>query len=160
MRSKPVKTLFFIPVCLALLVYAYAETKNGKETTNSLKKFKFYSISALKAKKPASGFFNTEGYVVKIYTCPPCPEGAMCKPCMRNNILISENANLQESYMLAKKDMILFTDKAKDFRLGEKYRFSIKVMDYSTTGDSINDVELIGWEQPAVKKKKTPEKTK
>jgi len=98
--------------------------------------------------------------VVKIYTCPPCPEGAMCKPCMRNNILISENANLQESYMLAKKDMILFTDKAKDFRLGEKYRFSIKVMDYSTTGDSINDVELIGWEQPAVKKKKTPEKTK
>jgi len=42
--------------------------------------------------------------------------------------------------------MIIFVENPEQFELGRKYRFSIKIMDYKTTGEPINDVELVGYE--------------
>lgn len=107
--------------------------------------FAFYPISEIKLNKFNSGTYDTEGYVVKIYTCPPCPKGAQCKPCMRDNIVISENNKLLETYSLSDKEMILFADKQKLFNLGKKYKFSIKILDYNSTGEPMNDIEVIGF---------------
>lgn len=55
-------------------------------------------IHEINRKAPVSGDFVTVGYVAGIYACPPCPQGAMCKPCMRDNIVISEKKkNLNHS---------------------------------------------------------------
>ena len=36
-----------------------------------------------------------EGYVTSKYTCPPCPKGALCKPCVPDYITLSDfNLNL------------------------------------------------------------------
>lgn len=107
--------------------------------------FAFYPIHEIKLNKFISGTYNTEGYVVKIYTCPPCPKGAQCKPCMRDNIVISENNKLLETYSLSDKEIILFSDNPNQFDLGKKYKFSIKILDYKSTGESINDIEIIGY---------------
>ena len=107
--------------------------------------FAFYPIHEIKSNKFNSGTYNTEGYVVKIYTCPPCPKGAQCKMCMRDNIVISENNKLLEAYSLSDKEMILFANSPKQFELGKKYKFSINILDYKSTGEQINDVEIVGY---------------
>ena len=107
--------------------------------------FAFYPIPEIKLNKFNSGTYNAEVYVVKIYMCPPCPKGAQCKPCMRDNIVISENNQLLETYSLSGKEMILFANNSNQFELGKKYQFSIKILDYKSTGEPINDVEIVGY---------------
>ena len=104
------------------------------------------TIHELKETNPVSGNFNVEGYVVKIYTCPPCPKGAACKPCMGDNIEISENNKLLDTYSLSDTELIIFSNNPKQFELGKKYKFSIKILDDKSTGESINDIELIGYD--------------
>jgi len=106
----------------------------------------FYQINEIKQNNFTSGNFNTEGYVVKIYTCPPCPKGALCKPCMRENIVISKNNKQLDAYYLTENELIIFANNPKQFELGKKYKFSIKILDYKSTGKPINDIELVGYE--------------
>ena len=42
---------------------------------------------------------------------------------------------------------IVFVDDIKSFKLGDKYRFLIKVLDFKTTGQILNDVKLIFYER-------------
>jgi DNA/RNA endonuclease YhcR with UshA esterase domain len=47
---------------------------------------------------------------------------------------------------ISPSEMIIFVQNPEDiFTLGEYYRFSIRVMDYRTTDEPINDVELLGF---------------
>lgn len=122
------------------------EVNTGSNTTYpQASNYTFYPIHEIKQNKFSSGTYNTEGYVVKIYTCPPCPKGAQCKPCMRDNIVISENNQLLEAYSLSDKEMVLFASNPKQFELGKKYQFSIRMLDYKSTGEPINDAEIIGY---------------
>jgi len=107
--------------------------------------FTFYPIHEIKLNKFNSGTYNTEGYIAKIYACPVCPKGARCKTCMKDNIVISEDNKQLDSYLLSDKEMILFADTPKQFELGKKYIFSIKILDYNTTTESINNIEIIGY---------------
>jgi len=103
----------------------------------------FYRISEIKSKKLTSGTYSTEGYVAKIYTCPPCPKNDQCKPCMRDNIVISENNKLLNAYVLSEKEMILFVDHPRKFSLGQRCVFTVRVLDSKSTSEPINDVELV-----------------
>lgn len=103
----------------------------------------FYPIREIKQRKPASGTYATEGFVVKIYACPPCPPPNRCKPCMQDNIVVSETNRLLESYTLTDKELVLFVADPKIFELGKKYRFSFRVLDQKTTGEPLNDLRLI-----------------
>ncbi len=121
--------------------------KNNTAASNSIPNL--YSIHGLKQKNLTSGNFSVEGWVVKIYTCPVCPEGASCKPCMKDNIVISESDKLLGAYALTEKEMIVFSSNPGQFELGKKYRFSIKISDYRSTGEPINDIELVGYDATA-----------
>ena len=102
------------------------------------------SIHQIKAEKGKRGEYQTEGYVIKTYICPPCPPRAQCKPCMMNtNIVISEVNKSLNSYELTDKDIILFTRDAAPFEIGKKYLFTIKITDRKTTSEPLNDIELI-----------------
>jgi hypothetical protein len=114
-------------------------------TYPQISNFTFYPIHEIKLNKLNSGTYNTEGYVAKIYACPICPKGARCKTCMRDNIVISEDNKQLDSYLLSDKEMILFVDTPKQFELGKKYVFSIKILDYNTTTEPINNIEVVGY---------------
>ena len=150
MNKKIILVLAVILFLIAGGVYYFwykqqPQQKNIQNNTTypQISNFAFYPIHEIKLNKFNSGTYNTEGYVVKIYTCPPCPKGAQCKPCMRDNIVISENNKLLEVYSLSDEEMVLFADNPKQFELGEKYKFSIKILDYKSTGEPLNDVEII-----------------
>lgn len=110
-------------------------------------KFELATIKELKEERPTSGSFDVEGYVAKIFTCPACPAGAECMPCMPENIVISEQPKSLEAYnSMTSSELLIFVQNPEQlFTLGEHYRFSIRVMDFRTTDEPLNDVELVGY---------------
>ena len=104
---------------------------------------KFLKISELNKQKPEKGIFETKGFVAKVYTCPPCPPNSQCKPCMRNNIVVSEDNKSLDGYDLTDKKILVFTDQAESFVAGKQYQFTIKITNTKTTATNLNDVELI-----------------
>jgi hypothetical protein len=104
-------------------------------------------ISKLNITPQQSGIYLTEGYVVRKYECPPCPPEDQCKPCMRSNIVISENDILLDTYNISDTELLVFTEDTKKFETGKKYKFLIKFLDTRSTSGPVNDVELVGFSQ-------------
>ena len=145
----PVLFLGLLPFFSVLLLSGCRERDSNPAATPypPSQRFELLTIQALKESNPQDGFFDVEGYVAKIFSCPPCPVGAECMPCMPENIVISEKMGTVEAYSsISASEMIIFVQNPEDiFTLGEYYHFSIRVMDYRTTDEPINDVELLGF---------------
>ena len=153
------KPKYYIPILILVIViagiYFYMSVGTNTEqntSTNNVRTYPascdsniiFYPINKIKQNNLASGTYNTEGFVVKIYTCPPCPKGVMCKRCMQDNIVISMDNKIHESYSLTENELIIFAKNPKQFELGKKYRFTIKILDYESTGEP--NIELVGYD--------------
>ena len=93
------------------------------------------------------GTYHLVGYVTKKYTCPPCPAGSQCKPCMPEYIVISEENKPTDVNNLSDNDLIIFVDNAGIFEVGKKYRCLIHILDLKTTPQVGNDVKLIYFEK-------------
>lgn len=129
-------------------IYFYSQIRidgTSNRTYPGSLNFNFYSVSQFKDKNPSSGTYNTEGYIVKKYECPPCPKGAMCKTCMEDNIVISEINKVLDTYSLHNTEMIIFVKNPDQFEVGKKYRFSVQVRESKSTSEPINDIELVGY---------------
>lgn len=102
-------------------------------------------IYQLNEMAPEFGTYTVEGYVAKIYECPECPEGAVCKPCMPPNIIISDRKSQFAQYALTDSELIVFADQAQvdELRVNKRYRFVIQVLDVKTTDQVLNNVKLI-----------------
>ena len=143
MRKGTIISLFILFCSLAN--YSYAETIDV--TIEKIRKKmglnNLYSIEDIIKKEVTYGTYHTVGYVAKIYECPACPEGALCKPCMGANIVIAHEQKELGNYALGEKDLIVFVDDPKSFELGKKYLFLIHVLDAKTTDQSLNNLKLI-----------------
>ncbi len=70
--------------------------------------------------------FKTDAYVVFKFECPDCPEGSQCKPCMGDNIIVSEiNEEVKDYNDLNSSRIILFLNDAGQLELHKKYRFLV-----------------------------------
>jgi len=56
--------------------------------------------------------------VRRVYVCPPCPLGAMCKPCAPEHIAVAERAKGPET--------VVVTGRAASFRVGRRYRLLLR----------------------------------
>jgi len=156
MKQKYYISILALVIIVVAGIYFYATSNiNTDQTTNtnnartyptsSNSDIIFYPISEIKQRNLTTGIFNTEGFVVKIHTCPSC-QGVVCKPCMGDNIVISMDSKLLESYSLTEKELIVFDKNPKQFELGKKYKFTIRILDYKSTGEPFNNVELVGYD--------------
>ncbi|KKR11828.1 MAG: hypothetical protein UT39_C0002G0009 [Candidatus Woesebacteria bacterium GW2011_GWA1_39_21] len=150
MKKKPFLIIIVVIVLVLSGIFIYQRTSRNTVVTNkdypTTQNFNFYSINDIKQKSLASGTYNTEGYVVKQYECPFCPQETQCKPCMRDNIVISENNKLLDTYILTNNEIVVFANNPKQFELGKKYSFSVKILDHKSTDEPINDIELVGYQ--------------
>lgn len=89
------------------------------------------------------GAFRIVGYVIDVYKCPPCPEGAMCKPCLGDHIVVTDNFDEKNPALI--KRLRIFTDKSEQFEAKKKYDFTVKVRGKIPKGHPISDVELISF---------------
>lgn len=105
------------------------------------------SIKGLRRLKPTSGTHVIEGFITRVAPCPPCPEGAMCKPCMGEHVVVSDGPQAPENYsQLGAGDVIVFVPRPELMRqlaVGQKRRLTILIRPVKTTALPINDVELI-----------------
>jgi hypothetical protein len=98
----------------------------------------------LKNANGLEGTFRIEGYVIDIYKCPPCPPGAMCKPCIPDNIVITDATDEKD---LSKINRLrIFTDKPEQFELKKKYSFTVNLKNKLPAGQAITDVHLVSFE--------------
>ena len=116
----------------------------------------FYTISEINQADLSPGLYNTEGYVIFISTCPPCPEGAVCETCLIDHLFISETdqpSNLTGS-KIRKTDLVLFADNVTQFKVGEKYKFTIRiprayVFDATSMKSYSNRFQIVGYKLSA-----------
>jgi len=98
----------------------------------------------LKKNDGIEGPFRIEGYVLDIYKCPPCPPGATCKPCIPDNVVITDTADPKD---LSKINRLrIFTDKPAQFEQKKKYAFTVKLKQPLPAGQAITAVDLVSFE--------------
>lgn len=127
-----------------------AVVKTPKITYNN-----FYTVSTIHKQLLGPGTYETEGFVGYIYTCPSCPPEGVCKPCMGNNIVITEDNKTFDGYnYLTDKELIVFTDESQALEKGIKYKFLIQVLDVKTVDQALNNIKLIYSEKLEAPQKK------
>lgn len=108
----------------------------------------FYPIHEMNQKNFGLGTYEAEGFVISIYTCPPCAAHGLCKPCMNKNIVISEENKVFKGYEhVLDQDLIVFVDDTWPFDTGVKYKFLIQILDVKTTNQKLNNAKLIYFEK-------------
>src|SRR5437867_1863690 len=111
-------TVAFTLVCLPVIV-------SFSQSQDSTPKPPLLTFDDLKKNDGIDGSFRIEGYVLDIYKCPPCPPGAMCKPCIPDNVVITDTADPKD---LSKINRLrIFTDKPDQFEQKKKYSFTVKL---------------------------------
>ena len=106
----------------------------------------FYTIPELNQHQFNRGTYETEGYVAFIYTCA-CIQVASCKPCMEDNIIVSDQNTSRSGYNLTSHDLIIFLKEKGRFQVGKKYRFIIQILDAKSTSQMLNNIKLIYYEK-------------
>ena len=95
--------LIFVFVTIIVFVIYQDNTHTAKNDnyppanypTEVSENYPFYTISQLNQMNE-SGIFNTEGYLVYLSYCPPCPSDVDCAMCESPHIVISERNNFTE----------------------------------------------------------------
>ena len=100
------------------------------------------SVAQFRQLAPTSGEHEISGYIAKRYRCPLCPAGAVCKPCMGNNVLVSQANELHTSYPSAGEFLVVFTDAPERLSIGKKYSLTVEVLESQTTGYGVRDLKL------------------
>ncbi len=105
------------------------------------------AAAPLATPNPGAGTFVVEGFVAKVYTCPPCPPGAMCKPCMGDNVVLSDApAPIADYAGLGARDLIVFVPSRADLdrlAVGRRVRLTVRARGTKTTSRPMNDLELL-----------------
>jgi len=105
------------------------------------------TIHQLNQQNPKFGTYHVEGYVIRIYTCPPCPKGALCKPCAPEHIILSdENKSLGTVDDITDQELAIITDTVQPFEIGKKYRVLLQILDVKTLEQKLNNPKLIYFE--------------
>ena len=88
--------------------------------------------------------FRIAGYVMQVYKCPPCPPGMMCKPCLGDHILITNNVHEKDPLFV--KRLRVFTKEPERFEVGKKYLLTVKIRGKRQPDKELDAVDLIGFE--------------
>jgi hypothetical protein len=90
------------------------------------------------------GPFRIEGYVVQLYKCPPCPRGAMCKPCIGDHLVITDDVKETDPKLI--KRLWVFTDEPSHFEVGKRYSFQVKIRGKKQPHKPVQEVDLLAFD--------------
>lgn len=107
--------------------------------------YPFYESNQINKNSLPSGYYNTEGYVIKINGCM-CPLGANCN-CKPGplSITISRNSNLIDAYPYGDSELEIMVKEPKDFEIDQRYRFSISLINNGSNASST--IELVDYKK-------------
>ena len=134
---KRTSTVILTSLCV-MWTFAFSQDQD------SIRKPPLLTFEDLQKNDGVEGPFRIEGFVIDIYKCPPCPPQAMCKPCIPDNIDVTDNIGEKDPSRI--KRLRISTDKPEQFELKKKYIFTVKVKGKVPPGTAIQDVDLISFE--------------
>lgn len=96
---------------------------------------------------PTSGTFTIVGYISSRFTCPPCPEESVCKPCMPDNVIVSETYDPNTKYTdHANHVTVLLPSNKKpeetELTVGQRYELTITVEPSATMNFGLHNFKL------------------
>jgi hypothetical protein len=114
---------------------------NSSQNQRPAEKPPVLTFADLQKNDSTAGPFTVVGYVIETHKCPPCPEGATCKPCLGNHVVVTDNLDQKDPALI--KRLRIFTDEPDKFALHEKYSFVVKTRGRIPSGQPIRDVDLL-----------------
>ncbi len=91
--------------------------------------------------------YRLKGYVTYRYECPPCPAGALCKPCMSDNIVFSDKKGKIKNYSaLGEESVIIYTNRKIAVDFTSRAIAQVSVRTSSSQEKAIDNLELISLE--------------
>ena len=142
-----IRNILTILITVACLMWALSSTQspaafNFQDTTQTTPPR--LTFSDLKRNDSIKGTFIVVAFVIQTYKCPPCPPNAMCKPCLGDHIVVTDNLDEKDPARIQR--LRIFTDKPEQFELKKKYSFTVRTRGKTTTGHPLGEVELISFE--------------
>ena len=86
-------------------------------------KYPLIKIGSLK--EAAYDTIRIKAYVFDVYVCPPCPEGAQCKPCMENHLTVVEEKFRDPQKVSLDSRVRIFAEKPDLLEVGKRYVFLV-----------------------------------
>jgi len=138
-------TILFTAACLmpALPFYQTSSLSTAQDKTQESPPPRL-TFTDLKRNDSIKGTFIVVGSVIQTYKCPPCPPRAICKPCIGDHIVITDNLDEKDPALVQR--LRIFTDRPEQFDLKKKYSFTVKVKGKIAPGRAIEEVDLISFE--------------
>jgi hypothetical protein len=99
----------------------------------------------LLARRPRSGRFVTEGWAQITRHCPPCPPGALCKPC-EEVVWLSPVFGAFKDPLSRDENLVLDVPDARRFELHRRYRVVFVACHHSSNPTAPLAAELRGFE--------------
>jgi hypothetical protein len=134
---KKTSTVILTIVCL-MWTFSFSQDQDSTRPAPLL------TFEDLQKNDGVEGPFRIEGFVINIYKCPPCPPLATCKPCLPDNIEVTDNPDEKNPALIRR--LRILTDKPQEFGLKKKYSFVVKVKGQPPRGRAIESVDLISFD--------------
>jgi hypothetical protein len=125
--DKPVVELP-MPVLAATLLWIAAGCSSVQAAPRGADPATPMRIAEAAKMKPAGQIRWVVGYVVHLYRCPPCPEGAACEDCLDDHLVLSDKPERAKGYPHAegRKDWLFVVPPPQDLGVGKAYRLLIE----------------------------------
>jgi hypothetical protein len=88
---------------------------------------------------PNIGTAELAGYVVEKYACPPCPPGAMCKPCMGDSVPIADTPTAPPAKGLR---ILCPATSLPEFQPGRFYWIEVEISAIRSAAPFVGEVHL------------------
>lgn len=113
------------------------------------------TFTDLQTGERAEAPFRIEGFVIDISKCPPCPPGAVCKPCLGDHLVATDRLDDKDPL----RRLRIFTANPDQFAINKSYVFTVKVRGRKQPGRAIDQVDLLGFAESGTSIAATPEIT-
>jgi hypothetical protein len=134
-----VRSKFTIMFMLACLV----STLSFAQDRNPVRKPPLISFAGLNRSDLDDGPFRIEGHVMEVYKCPPCPEGAQCKPCLGDHLVITDNPAEKDLALIKRLRIFAKRPELEKLEIAKKYSFLVKVRGRIHDRKPVAEVDLI-----------------
>jgi len=142
-----IKSRFTIIIALACSV----STLSFAQDRNPVRDPPLITFAQLNRSDLDDGPFRIEGHVTEVYKCPPCPEGAQCKPCLGDHLVITDNPDEKDPALIRRLRIFSRRPELEELEIAKQYSFLVKVRGRLRNGKPLEEVDLISF---------TPLKTK
>ena len=136
---KGTVTILFALVCMVSTI-SFAQDRNPVRKPPSI------TFAGLNRSDLDEGPFRIEGHVIQIYKCPPCPEGAQCKPCLGDHVVITDKPDEKDPVLIRRLRIFAGRPELEQLEVAKKYSFLVKVRGKIHDGKPVEEVDLISFE--------------